>query len=207
VELVASDTGVGMTDEVRGRIFDPFFTTKGVHGTGLGLSVAYGIMERHGGGIDVTSAPGQGTTFRLRFRPAAGDAIPSAIRPASRALRRRRILLVDDEAAVRQTMAALLRASGHEVTEAESGAAGLVQLETTPVDLVLTDLGMPEVTGWDVARAAKARRASLPVVLLTGWGDQVGTEAPPDAPVDRVLAKPVSHQTVLAVIADLTEAR
>jgi PAS domain S-box-containing protein len=202
VEVAVSDTGIGMTDEVRRRVFDPFFTTKGLHGTGLGLSAAYGIMERHGGQIDVTSAPGRGTTFRLRFRPAAEAARPP-FRVTPPALPSRRILLVDDDAAVRQTLAALLRASGQEVIEADSGAAALSWLETTPVDIVLTDLGMPQVTGWEVARAAKARRPDLPVVLLTGWGDQTEAEVSEDAGVDRVLTKPVPRSTVLAVIAEL----
>jgi PAS domain S-box-containing protein len=207
VELAVSDTGLGMTTEVQRRIFDPFFTTKGLHGTGLGLSVVYSIMERHGGQIDVTSAPGQGATFRLRFRPAnpeaevfSGCATPAVV-PS------RRILLVDDDPAVRQTLAALLRASGQDVLEADGGAAALRRLEATSVDLVITDLGMPDVTGWDVARAVKARHPDLPIVLLTGWGDQVGAEAPADVLVDRVLTKPVPRHTVLAVIAELTGPR
>ena len=207
VELTVTDTGIGMTDEVRGRIFDPFFTTKGLHGTGLGLSVVYGIMERHGGRIDVTSAPGQGTTFRLRFRAAPQDAVQTDPHSTSALAPTRRILLVDDDASVRRTLAGLLRASGQEVLEADSGAAALRWLETTSVDLVLTDLGMPEVTGWDVARAAKAQRPDLPVVLLTGWGDHVGTEAPPDVRVDRVLTKPVLRSNVLAAIAELAGPR
>ena len=206
VEVAVSDTGIGMTDEVRRRIFDPFFTTKGLRGTGLGLSAVYGIMERHGGQIEVTSAPGKGATFRLRFRPAA-EVPQRPFRVTASLLPSRRILLVDDDAAVRQTLAALLRASGQEVIEADSGAAAVDWLAATPVDLVITDLGMPQVTGWEVARAAKARRADLPVVLLTGWGDQTEAEASADGDVDRVLAKPVPRSTVLAVIAELTAPR
>ena len=204
VELAVSDTGLGMTTEVQRRIFDPFFTTKGLHGTGLGLSVVYGIMERHGGQIDVTSAPGQGATFRLRFRPANPEAEVSSGCATPAVVPSRRILLVDDDPAVRQTLAALLRASGQDVLEADGGAAAVRRLEATSVDLVITDLGMPDVTGWDVARAAKARHPDLPIVLLTGWGDQVGAEAPADVLVDRVLTKPVPRHTVLAVIAELT---
>jgi CheY-like chemotaxis protein len=192
-----------MTDEVRRRVFDPFFTTKGLHGTGLGLSVVYGIMERHGGKVDVVSVPGQGTTFRLRFRLAQSDAERVSPKSSPAVVPCRRILLVDDDASVRGTIAGLLRASGQDVFEVEGGAAGLRCLATTPVDLVLTDLGMPEITGWEVARAAKARNPGLPVVLLTGWGDQVGMEAPPDVRVDRVLTKPVLRSTLLATIADL----
>ena len=204
VELAATDTGIGMTEAVRRRVFDPFFTTKGLHGTGLGLSVVYGIMERHGGQIDVTSTPGQGATFRLRFRPGTtADQRPSPSTPPS--VRGRRILLVDDDAGVRKTLASLLRASGQDVLEADSGTEALDWLQTTAVDLVLTDLGMPEISGWDVARAAKAHRPDLPVVLLTGWGDHAGTEIPPDARVDRVLAKPVPRSTLLTVISELVE--
>ncbi|HYL79233.1 MAG TPA: GAF domain-containing protein, partial [Candidatus Acidoferrum sp.] len=141
VELAVSDTGVGMTDEVRHRVFDPFFTTKGLHGTGLGLSVVYGIMERHGGQIDVVSAPGQGATFRIRFRPASLGAVETAPRPAPAVIPSRRILLVDDDAAVRETLGELLRARGQEGIEADGGEAGLQCLATTPVDIVLTDLG------------------------------------------------------------------
>jgi PAS domain S-box-containing protein len=208
VELAVADTGIGIPDAIRGHIFDPFFTTKGLHGTGLGLSVVYGILERHGGRIDVTSVPGQGTTFRLRLRAAASDAQPAVVPHATTApVSARRILVVDDDAPVRRTLAGLLRASGQDVLEAGGGAEALTCLATTPVDLVFTDLGMPEVTGWDVARAAKARCAHLPVVLLTGWGVQVATEAPSGVTVDRVLPKPVARRTILALIAELTGPR
>ncbi len=203
VDVTVADTGIGMDDAIRGRIFDPFFTTKGLHGTGLGLSVVYGIMERHGGRIDVASVSGKGTTFRLRFRVAPREVAASASRPTWTPVPSRRILLVDDDASVRRTLASLLRASDQEVFEADSGTEALRWLETTALDLVLTDLGMPEVTGWDVARAAKATRPDLPVVLLTGWGEHARTEAPPDVRVDRVLTKPVPRSAVLAVIAEL----
>ncbi|HSB54127.1 MAG TPA: GAF domain-containing protein, partial [Gemmatimonadales bacterium] len=178
VELTVADTGIGIPDDILGRIFDPFFTTKGLHGTGLGLSVVYGILERHGGRIDVASIPGQGTSFRLRFRAAPADAAPGAPQPTPALVPARRILLADDDAPVRHTLAGLLRASGQEVFEAASGAEAIERIRTAGVDLVFTDLGMPEITGWDVARAAKAHRPDLPVVLLTGWGDNVAAEAP-----------------------------
>lgn len=115
----------------------------------------------------------------------------------------RHILLVDAQAAVLQTLTVLLRAGGHDITEADGGAEALRRLETMPVDLMLTDLGMPGVTGWDVARAAKTRRPPVPVVILTGWGDHAGVQPPPDLAVDRGLVKPVPRSTLLAVIAEL----
>jgi CheY-like chemotaxis protein len=113
-------------------------------------------------------------------------------------------LLIDDDASVRETLASLLRASGHEVLEADGGAAGLARLAGADVDLVLTDLGMPDVTGWDVAREAKRRRPAPPVILVTGWGEQAEAEAPAGARVDRVLAKPVQLRQLLSLITELT---
>jgi PAS domain S-box-containing protein len=204
VELQVTDTGIGMSEEVRQRIFDPFFTTKGGRGSGLGLSLAYGIMERHGGRIEARSIPGRGTTFTLRFRTAPKKDAAAPQEPTERQLIPRRLLVVDDDPMVRQTIAGLLRASGHLVTEADGGAAGIAQLEETSVDLVFTDLGMPEVTGWDVARAVRARRPGLPIVLLTGWGEHGTGEAQPAGLVDRILGKPVRLEDLLAVVDELT---
>jgi PAS domain S-box-containing protein len=204
VELSVTDTGVGMTEEVRQRIFDPFFTTKGGRGTGLGLSVVYGVLERHGGAIDVRSAPGQGTTISLRFRAAPRGSAPAERRPLAAPGRPRRILLVDDDPMVRLAIGSLLTAAGHTVVEAEDGATALSLLQADSVDLVLTDLGMPGLSGWDVARAVKAQSVRLPVVILTGWGEQASVEAEGSGLVDRILGKPVRLEQLLRTIAELT---
>ncbi len=206
VELTVTDTGTGMSEEIRRRIFEPFFTTKGMHGTGLGLAVVYGIMERHGGHIQVASVPGRGSTVTLQFQAALGPVV--ARRKASATVAGpRRILLIDDDSWVRESLSDLLRTVGHHVTEADGGAAGLAHLAESPVDLVLTDLVMPEVSGWDVARAIKSRLPGLPVVLMTGWGDQVVKEASERGLVDRVLGKPFPLEEILRVIRELTADR
>jgi PAS domain S-box-containing protein len=203
VELAVTDTGVGMAPAVRDRAFDPFFTTKGLQGTGLGLSLVYSTMERHGGRVSITSAPGEGTTVTLRFQraPRSPDAPPP---PAPAGLSARRVLLIDDDATVRTTVAALLQAAGHTVREAASGPDGLVQLAAHPVDLVVTDLGMPAMSGDEVARRVKAAQPALPVVLLTGWGDTGRPSEPDRQAVDRVLGKPVRLADLLGVVAELT---
>jgi PAS domain S-box-containing protein len=206
VVLEVSDTGVGMSEEVKARIFEPFFTTKGVQGTGLGLSMVYGIMERHGGHISVASAPGQGTTVTCRFRVA--PATVAEERPAAPApLPPRRILLIDDDPMVRQTITSLLRAAGHTVEEADGGAAGITRLIQAEFDVVITDLGMPGVTGWDVSRAVKSLKTPVPVILLTGWGEHSAAEEPDRGLVNRVLGKPFRMEDILEAIAELTEAR
>jgi CheY-like chemotaxis protein/anti-sigma regulatory factor (Ser/Thr protein kinase) len=206
VILTVADTGVGMSEEVRRQVFDPFFTTKGGQGSGLGLSVVYAIMQRHGGHIDVASSPGTGATFTLRFR-AAPDVLPPEGEAPPRPGPRRRILLIDDNPAVCQTVASLLRTAGHTVMEAHSGAAGLAILAESPVDVVFTDLGMSDVNGWDVARVVKGRDPRVPVILLTGWGEQpIGDagESASEALVDRVIGKPFRLRDLLAAIAELT---
>jgi CheY-like chemotaxis protein len=204
VELQVADTGIGMIEEVRRRIFEPFFTTKGLHGTGLGLSVVYGIVERHGGQIAVESTLGKGTTFLLRLPtaetgptksgPPMGNAHPSP----------RTLLLIDDETAVRKAVGDLLRAAGHTVFEAEGGPSGLRLFQAHAIHCVLTDLGMPEMTGWEVARTVKASRPDIPVILLTGWGEHQQTEPRDPHLVDCILSKPTRLNDLLAAIQSVT---
>jgi signal transduction histidine kinase len=209
VELSISDTGVGMSEEIRERIFDPFFTTKGVRGSGLGLSAAYSIMERHGGLIGVTSTPGRGTTCTLRFQAASRQRREVGAGAPTGALTGPplRLLCIDDDPAVRRTLASLLRAAGHAVIEAESGAAGLARLAEAEVDLVLTDLGMPEMDGREVAREVKTRTPRLPVILLTGWGEQVADRQGAEEAADRILGKPIRLEDLLKAIGELVPAR
>jgi len=163
-------------------------------------------MERHGGRIDVESASGEGTTFTLRFQlaPKTEEAPPAPTRPD--AVPPRRLVLIDDDAMVRQTLASLLRAYGQVVFEAESGPAGLAILEQQAVEVVLTDLGMPEMTGWEVARQVKERYPRLPILLLTGWGDQVVMEAEERTLVDKVLSKPVPLEALLQALGEVNPA-
>ncbi len=204
VELVITDTGRGMPESVRLQIFDPFFTTKGVRGTGLGLSVVYSIMERHGGRVDVESVPGQGTTFRLRFQAARRPASSPPAEAPARPVVPRRVLVVDDDPAVRMTLSTLLQTSGHVVSEAAGGAEALRLMASTGFELVITDLGMPEISGWELARAVKGTYPTVPVVLLTGWGEEISGESAEPGLVVRVLGKPVQLQQLLAVIHDAT---
>jgi GAF domain-containing protein/CheY-like chemotaxis protein len=194
-----TDTGIGMHEDVRQRIFDPFFTTKGERGTGLGLSVVYGIVTRHGGEVQVQSAPGRGSTFTLRF-PRAAEPLPAAPAvPVVPAPRTGRILVIDDEEEIASAMGELLRRDGHEVVVCHDGRSGLAQFEAAPFDLVLTDLGMPGISGWEVSRRVKACRPGTPVAMVTGWGDQIDPARTPE--VDHLLAKPFKRAEIRAVVA------
>jgi len=172
VHCAVVDTGVGMSEDVRQMALEPFFTTKGPKSTGLGLSVAYGTIERHGGTLTIDSAEGEGTTVTISLPVATREMVAQAA-PATASGVPLRILVIDDERQVRATLADMLEAQGHTAAQASSGQEGLRRLEAGQrFDLVLTDLGMPEMTGWDVARTIQERWPQLPIGLITGWGEQ-----------------------------------
>jgi signal transduction histidine kinase len=185
------DTGVGMDEDTRQRVFDPFFSTKSERGTGLGLSVARGIVNRHHGTIAVESEPHLGAEFTVRF-PAGEAPAPPVRTPAPGRLPHFRVLAVDDEKPVLDVLADLLRALGQEVDVALGGAAGLERFEHGNYQVVFTDLSMPEVNGWDLTLAVKSRRPDVGVVVVTGWGLQLEEETAIAHGVDLLVAKPFS---------------
>ena len=197
VLVSVADTGIGMSEDVRRRAFEPFFTTKGVKSTGLGLAVAYGTVRRHGGELTIDSAQGRGTTvtFSLPLGTEARAAV--AVTPPSAELRGT-VLVIDDEAPVRELVADVLTSKGHAVSMAGGGREGLARFAAGRYDVVLTDLGMPDMTGWEVARAIKASQPATPVLLITGWGDVV--EAPPGTVVDGVVTKPFDVTRLAAAV-------
>jgi signal transduction histidine kinase/CheY-like chemotaxis protein len=201
------DTGTGMNDTVRQRLFEPFFTTKGVNGTGLGLSVSYGIVQRHGGDITVESNLGAGSTFTVRLPVRAADntcnqsiVVSATTRPSSDSLR---ILAIEDEEPVRVFLAAGLTRLGHRPYLAANAQEGLAALATQTFDIVLTDLGLPGMNGEEVARAISQRAPGTPVILLTGWADQIDAGIRKVAGVSRVLAKPIKLNTLAETLLEV----
>ncbi len=205
ISVQVRDTGVGMDDETRAKIFDPFFTTKEIKGTGLGLSVAYGIVTRHRGTIGVQSEPGAGTVFTLTFPGGQVELVDDASDPLA-PLPGLRVLVVDDEEAVLEVLGDMLAAMGMDVRRARGGLAGVEELRRAPFDVVFTDLGMPELNGWELAREAKAQQPEPWVVLVTGWGFQLEEDAAALRGVDQVLAKPFSWEDVEGAIRQLGRA-
>jgi len=207
VEVTISDTGLGMSEEIRHRIFDPFFTTKGPRSTGLGMSVAYGIIHRHSGEILVESKEGHGSTFRIRLpvgeeemaAPASPVALPSQVKM--------KILVIDDEDGVREALRDMLRSTGSEVEICRNAREGLCAFDRDHFDIVFTDLGMPDISGWQVAEAVKAKNPETPVVLVTGWGVQIGHPDPAHSAVDIVLSKPFRVDDALQALGRAIELR
>ncbi len=207
VTLAFRDTGSGMSEDVRRRIFDPFFTTKGARGTGLGMSLSYAIVKRHGGEILVESAVGQGTSVHLHLPvgPAPAPPLPVAERAQAPSIPRR-ILVVDDDAYVRGLLSDVLTSLGHRVEAVDSGPQALGCFAAEAFDMVITDLGM-ELSGRDVARAIKARSPHTPVILVTGWAADLDEAELREAGVDLLLAKPFQVSEVREVVDRVNECR
>ena len=187
-----ADTGLGMTGETRQRIFEPFYTTKGAKGQGMGLAVTYGIVERHGGEIEVTSEPGQGSTFTITLKRAPEPEALPFYADGHPTVRSSSVLVVDDEAPIRVLLSDILRARGHKVMTAEDGLAGLRAVEHMRFDMVITDLSMPGADGWSIIEETRRRSPGTKVVILTGYGGFAELAVPggDTSVVDALISKP-----------------
>lgn len=213
-EIRVTDSGTGIPDHVKARIFDPFFTTKGEHGTGLGLSVSYSIIQRHGGDLEVHSrhdGPDHGTTFVISLPRTLAERPPHEDAPASHLEDlgdgRARVLVIDDEENIRDILTDILETGDHEVVTAVDGPEGLARLAEAPFDLVFTDLGLPGMNGYEVAAQVKERFPEVPVGLVTGWGATLDPEKARHYGVDLVLSKPFRFDQVLKLVDDALQAR
>jgi PAS domain S-box-containing protein len=198
---IVEDSGVGMSREVQGRIFDPFFTTKGVQSTGLGMSVSHGIITRHHGTITVESVENRGTTCCLKFPVYTGA--PQEERQASslpEKARKASILVVEDEEEVRELLKDILTDGGHEVEFSSNGQKGLELFQEKKFDLVFTDLGMPGMSGWQVAEKIKQLSSDTPVALITGWEVTKKKQELKKNGVDVVVKKPFRVDEILRLV-------
>jgi CheY-like chemotaxis protein len=198
VRLEIRDSGIGMTAEVRERAFEPFFTTKGRAGTGLGLAEVYGIVKRHRGRAEIESVPGAGTTIRLVFPKSS---LPKVTEVTSESRKRvaRRVLLVEDHPDSREFMQALLESDGHAVDTAPGfdDATRLLEKAAPAYDVLITDIGLADGTGWDLITFARERWPSMRIGIVTGWEPRVGAGADGDF----ILRKPVRTSELLSQVA------
>jgi len=201
VVLEVTDTGIGMTEEVHQRCLEPFFTTKGKRGTGLGLAMVYGIIRRHQGTLSIESEPGRGTTIIIRLPVHLGQGARARTHEAKTASRRWRLLVVDDEPAVREVVTEYLAADGHHVETATNGREGLEKFLAGRFDVVVTDQGMPEMSGDQLAAAIKRVAPNTSVILLTGFGDIMKAAGDQPVDVDTILTKPVTVSALRQALA------
>lgn len=213
IELSVRDNGTGMDEETRLRVFDPFFTTKDKLGMGLGLAVSYGIIRRHDATVEVESQLGAGTTFRIRL-PIPASQANTPVRNDLMASRdyhphsgTAKILVVDDEECVRDLLRDVLEKQGFEAVVAEGGRHALSLFERDNFDAVFTDVGMPDMNGWELSRALRERKSDVPVAVITGWGEAVGSQEQEAARVDWVLAKPFDIPQIIEMAREVVQRR
>jgi diguanylate cyclase (GGDEF)-like protein len=203
VLISIQDSGAGMSEEVQKRIFDPFFSTKKGEGTGLGLSVAYGIIVRHNGRIECVSKLDEGTTFFIHLPHEWVDVPTRQATPAPVDQRRPRvracILVVDDETPIREIIRDVLEPEGHEVLLAETGQKALDIIRDHNVQVLFTDLSMPGMSGWEVARQARKIKPDLEIIMTSGWGKDFNQQQLTTHGVDHVLPKPVPFEALQSI--------
>jgi signal transduction histidine kinase/ActR/RegA family two-component response regulator len=206
--IEVTDTGVGMDEDTRRRCLEPFYTTKGERGSGLGLAMVYGMVQRHSAELEIESAAGRGTTVRLSF-PAYSSAV--VVTPKTQPVvvkRPLRILLVDDDPLLIKSLQDTLQEDGHFITASHGGREGIEAFSAAAkrgesFDVVVTDLGMPHVDGRKVAASVKGISPATPVILLTGWGQRLIATNDAPAHVDKVLAKPPRLHELRAALVEL----
>jgi signal transduction histidine kinase/ActR/RegA family two-component response regulator len=211
IQVEVRDNGVGMEERIRQRCLEPFFSTKAQRGgTGLGLAMVYGMMQRHEGTIEIDSVPGRGTCVRLTFPVREKSVAPApAAETDAKEGRSLNILCIDDEAQVRQILVDCLGHLRHRIELASTGKQGLelfraARRKNQPYEAVITDLGMPDVDGHQVARTIKAESPQTPVIMMTGWGTMMKEDGEKAPEVDALVGKPPRVQELNALLQRLT---
>lgn len=213
VAVYITDTGTGMTPEVKQRLFDPFFTTKGKAGTGMGLAVSFGIIRRHEGSIEVDSEPGRGTTLKIslpKVTPASATEESNFNTPqatTSTAEDKVRVIVVDDETHVREVLIEALEAEGCEVVSAESGeiALALYDQYNGKFDAVFTDIGMPSMNGWELVNEIRQRSENMPIAIISGWADAISVQTRNAVKADWVVAKPFDIDRISKIAQEIAQ--
>lgn len=205
VRVDVTDNGIGMTPEEKVRCLEPFFTTKGEHGTGLGLAVTYGIVQRHGGHIEIESEKGCGTTFSLLFPVVESDANNGTMAPAKDAVRSLSVLVVDDQEIICELISEHLIADGHQPVTTSEVENAIQIFREGDFDLVITDQSMPVMNGIQLGQMVKQMRPTTPVILLTGFGDELKVNGQMPDGIDMIVSKPVSSVELRRAILEATK--
>ena len=211
VVICVGDTGTGMSPDVKQRLFDPFFTTKGKAGTGMGLAVSFGIIRRHEGSIEVDSEPGRGTTFKISLpKVMPGTEDTAATTPeahTSAADDKIRVLVVDDETHVREVLIEALEAEGCEVISAQSGEIALALYEQYggKFDAVFTDIGMPDMNGWELCTEIRKHSKTIPLAIISGWADAISVQTRNAVNADWVVAKPFDINKICGIAQEIAQ--
>jgi CheY-like chemotaxis protein len=202
VAIGVSDAGTGMSSEVRERCMEPFFSTKGDNGTGLGLSMVFGIIKRHEGTIDIDTEIGKGTTFWIRLKT-SNEALERTELEEIGVQRSLHVLAVDDEPMARDLVTRYLNADGHSVVVAHNGESAWEKFQTEKFDLLITDHAMPGMTGIQLSAAVKSVAANQPIIMLTSLSDPIFETGEKPPTIDKLLNKAISQKGLRHAICEV----
>ena len=206
IYLEISDNGIGMTEETKRRIFDPFFTTKGVNHSGLGMSMLYGTIKRHNGSIDIKTKPGEGTMFTIVL-PKGKEEIDKEdekLDPVVE-IRESNIMIIDDEPEIGVLLSEILSNQGHQTCVFDNGIGGIEAFKKGSYEILITDLGMPGVSGWEVINTARQIKPGVVIGIVTGW--DISEEEAKQKGVDFIINKPFRADYVLQVVTNAVESK
>ena len=206
IYLEISDNGIGMTEETKKRIFDPFFTTKGVNHSGLGMSMLYGTIKRHNGSIDIKTKPGEGTMFTIVL-PKGKEEIDKEdekLDPVVE-IRESNIMIIDDEPEIGVLLSEILSNQGHQTCVFDNGIGGIEAFKKGSYEILITDLGMPGVSGWEVINIVRQIKPGVVIGIITGW--DVSEEEAKQKGVDFLIKKPFRADYVLQVVTNAVESK
>jgi signal transduction histidine kinase len=205
VVVKIKDKGVGIEKEILDHIFDPFYKTGSGRGDGLGLSQIYSVINQHGGTIKVDSYPGQGTEVIIKLPAEPVEEVQNVVedRPVKGSTEKA-IFIVEDEQMIRDLYVEVLEMKGHSVLSFSSGEDALEQWENNGYKLIICDLGLPGMNGWEFIAKVRETDTYVPIIVLTGWGNEIGEERAKELDVQKVLAKPVSLEELMSTINELT---
>lgn len=195
-----TDTGIGMSEEIKRKVFDPFFTTKGPRGNGLGMSLAYGIITRHNGRILIKSQEGKGTTLTVKLPRRKTEDRDGFQEKISEETQIENILIIDDEPAIRELLCDILRSEGHQAVAVDNSLKGLKLFEKEDFGIVFTDLNMPEMSGWEVIDKLRTLKPEVVIIMITGWGTQVDSKKLKVNSVDLFMAKPFEVKKLFEIL-------
>jgi signal transduction histidine kinase len=209
IYLELSDNGVGMTEETKRRIFDPFFTTKGIDHSGLGMSMLYGTIKRHNGSIDIKTKPGKGAKFTIVL-PKEREKIEKIEKRDEKLdsvaeIRGANIMIIDDEPEIGEVLSEILSTQGHQTCVFDSGRSGIEAFNKGSYEILITDLGMPGVSGWEVINIARQIKPGVVIGIITGW--DISEEEVKQKGVDFLINKPFRADYVLQTVANAVKSK
>ncbi|MGR3174340.1 MAG: ATP-binding protein [Candidatus Scalindua sp.] len=206
IYLEISDNGIGMTEETKRRIFDPFFTTKGVSHSGLGMSMVYGVIKRHNGSIDIETKPGKGTSFTIVL-PKGNEIIEKEDKKSSPVVEmgKANIMIIDDEPLLGVLLSEILSKQGHQTCVFDSGKGGIEAFKKGSYEILITDLGMPGVSGWEVINTVRQIKPGVVIGIITGW--DISEEEAKQKGADFLINKPFRADYVLQVVTNAVKSK